>query len=83
MKLKELVQQNGARELTFDQLDQVSGGAPSVQWGVSTGVAAAFTVGAATVSAPLVAGALAMGGVVAAGMAVYYAISEDGDQATG
>ena len=63
-------------ELNWQQLDEVGGGAASAEWGVSTGVATAFTVGAATVASPLLAGALAVSGVLAAGVAVYYAVQD-------
>lgn len=58
-----------------EQLDEVSGGS-STQWGVATGTAAALTVGAATVTAPLLAGALAVGGIISAGFGIYYAMEQ-------
>ena len=64
-------------ELELDQLDEVGGGS-STEWGVSTGTAAALTVGAATVASPLLAGALAVGGIITAGFGIYYALDEWG-----
>ncbi len=69
------------KELDQDQLAMVGGGGASTEWGVSTGAALALTVGAATVTAPVVAGALAVGGVISAGFAIYYALADD-DSAT-
>ena len=56
-----------------DQLDEVTGGS-STEWGVATGTAAALTVGAATVTAPVLAGTLAVGGIISAGFGIYYAL---------
>lgn len=61
--------------LDLDQLDDVSGGS-STEWGVATGTAAALTVGAATVTAPVLAGVMAVGGIVSAGLGIYYALEE-------
>ena len=61
--------------MNSEQLDLAVGGS-STEWGVATGTAVALTVGAATVSAPVVAGALAVGGIVSAGMGIYYALTE-------
>ena len=83
MQITNLTNPNTPLELNLEQLDEVGGGAASAEWGVSTGIAAAFTVGAATVTAPVVAGALAVGGVLAAGMAVYYAIADGGASFSG
>lgn len=63
--------------LDLDQLDEVSGGS-STEWGVATGTAAALTVGAATVTAPVLAGVMAVGGIVSAGLGIYYALEEWG-----
>ena len=62
-------------ELDLDQLDAVGGGS-STEWSVSTGTAAALTVGAATVGSPFIAGVLALGGIVSAGFGIYYALNE-------
>lgn len=62
-------------ELDLDQLDEVSGGS-SAEWGMATGTAAALTVGAATATAPFLAGALAIGGIISAGFGIYYAMDE-------
>ena len=62
-------------ELTMDELELVGGGT-STEWGVATGTAAALTVGAATVTSPLIAGALAVGGLISAGFGIYYAVDE-------
>jgi hypothetical protein len=64
------------RELDRQQLDEIGGGGASTEWGVSTGVATAFTAAAATAASPLIAGALAVSGVLAAGAAIYYAIQD-------
>jgi hypothetical protein len=64
------------RELDIDQLDEVGGGG-STEWSVSTGTAVALTLGAATVTSPIVATALVVGGIISAGFAIYYAIAGD------
>ncbi len=64
------------RELDSSQLEAVAGGV-STEWGVATGTAVALTVGAATVAAPVVATALAIGGIASAGMAIYYGLNDD------
>ena len=64
------------RELDIDLLDEVGGGG-STEWGVSTGTAVALTIGAATVTSPFIAGALAIGGIISAGFAIYYSVSGD------
>ena len=63
-------------ELDANQLDEVGGGS-STEWGVSTGTAVALTIGAATVTSPLLAGALVAGGIISAGFAIYYAVTDD------
>jgi len=66
------------RELDIDLLDEVGGGG-STEWSVSTGTAVALTLGAATVTSPIIATALVIGGIVSAGFAIYYAVSS-GDE---
>jgi hypothetical protein len=63
-------------ELDANQLDEVGGGS-STEWGVSTGTAVALTIGAATVASPFVAAALVTGGIISAGFAIYYAVTDD------
>lgn len=63
-------------ELDLEQLAEVNGGT-STQWGVATSTALGMTLSAAMVAAPLVAGALAFGGIVSAGVAIYYALNDD------
>ncbi len=64
------------RELSQDELDQVGGGAASTEWGISTGTAAAFTVGAATIASPFLAGVFAVAGVATAGAALFFALND-------
>ena len=67
------------RELDVDLLDEVGGGG-STEWSVSTGTAVALTLGAATVTSPIVATALVVGGIVSAGFAIYYAVTADDEK---
>ena len=59
-------------ELDLEQLEDVGGG--SQEWSISTATAVALTVGAATITSPLIAGTLAAGGIISAGFAIYYAV---------
>jgi len=63
------------RELDFEQLEEVGGGGLG-EWGISVGAATAFTVGAATVTSPIIAGSLAVGGLFLTAAAIYYAVSK-------
>ena len=64
------------RELSLDELEQVGGAGVSAEWGVSTATAVAFTVGAATITAPFLAGAFAFAGVATAGAALFFALDD-------
>ena len=63
-------------ELDLDQLEEVNGGV-STEWGVATSTALGMTLAAGVAATPLLAGALALGGIFSAGVAIFYALSDD------
>ena len=63
-------------ELDLDQLETVNGGV-STEWGVATSTALGMTLAAGVAATPLVAGALALGGIFSAGVEIFYALSDD------
>ena len=62
-------------EITLDDLDQAGGAGDMHE--LTTTVSTGLVVGAATATAPIIAGTLAAAAVVTAAAAVYYAVTED------
>ena len=68
-------------ELDLEQLEEVNGGV-STEWGVATSTALGMTLAAGAAATPLLAGALAVGGIISAGVAIFYALSDDPTKAS-
>ena len=62
-------------EISTQELHHASGAGEN--HALATGVSTALVIGAATVTAPITATALAASAVITAGLAVYYAVTEE------